>query len=79
MLNLDLSGFVIIKGSRVKTLIFYWSIHAPSKNFSIFLSSAGMSLTKVSLSGNNFMISAQGDFGKLVIDIPTADWGREYR
>jgi hypothetical protein len=34
------------------------------KSFSIFPSPAGMSLTKVSLGGNNFLIPAQGEFGK---------------
>ncbi len=37
------------------------------KKVSIFLSSAGMSLTKLSLAGNNLIIPGQGEFGG---DIP---------
>jgi hypothetical protein len=33
------------------------------KRFEIFLSPAGMSLTKLSLAGNNLIIPAQGEFG----------------
>jgi hypothetical protein len=34
------------------------------KRFAIFLSPAGMSLTKYSLAGNNLIIPAQGEFSK---------------
>jgi hypothetical protein len=34
------------------------------KRFESFLSPAGMSLTKLSLTGNNLIIPGQGEFGK---------------
>jgi hypothetical protein len=39
----------------------------------IFPSSTGMTLTKLSLVGNNSMIPGQGEFGA-VRDIPAGDW-----
>jgi hypothetical protein len=36
------------------------------KRLAIFLSPAGMSLTKLSLAGNNLIIPGQGGFGGLV-------------
>jgi hypothetical protein len=34
------------------------------KRFAIFPSPAGMSITKLSLAGNNLIIPAQGEFGQ---------------
>jgi hypothetical protein len=42
------------------------------KRLTIFPSPAGMSLTKLSLTGNNLIIAGQGEFGKV-----HSDWGRE--
>jgi hypothetical protein len=44
------------------------------KRFAIFLSPAGMSLTKLSLDGNNLIIPAKGEFGQ-----GHPGWGRENR
>jgi hypothetical protein len=41
----------------------YIHIHC-KKKFAIFPSPAGMSLTKLSLDGNNLIIPAQGEFGQ---------------
>ncbi len=38
--------------------------HYTVKNLAIFASPAGMSLTKLSLAGNNLNIPGQGEFGK---------------
>jgi hypothetical protein len=38
------------------------SIHC-KKSLTIFPSPAGMSLTKLSLAGNNFIVTGQGEFG----------------
>jgi hypothetical protein len=44
------------------------------KRLTIFLSPDGMSLTKLSLAGNNFIFPVQGEFGKW-----HPGWGRENR
>ncbi len=43
------------------------------KRFAIFPSTAVMSLTKLSLDGNNLTIPAQGEFGPWDSDIPAGD------
>jgi hypothetical protein len=40
----------------------FMSIHC-KKSFTIFPSPAGMSLTKLSLAGNNLIVTGQGEFG----------------
>jgi hypothetical protein len=40
------------------------STYTVKKGFAIFPSPAGMSLIKLSLDGNNLIISAQGEFGQ---------------
>jgi hypothetical protein len=40
------------------------SMYTCKKRLTIFPSPAGMSLTKLSLSGNNLIIRGQGEFGK---------------
>ncbi len=42
------------------------------KSFAVFPSPAGMSLTNLSLAGNNLIIHGQGEVGK-------RGWGRENR
>ncbi len=46
------------------------SVHC-KKRLAVFLSLAGMSLTKLSLAGNNLIIPGQGEFGKC--DIPPGE------
>ncbi len=50
-----------IKGWESMTLVF--NIHS-KKRLAIFPSPAGMSLTKLSLAGNNWVIPGQGEFGQ---------------
>ncbi len=59
-------------------LEFYWleltkGLHC-KKKWTIFPSPAGMSLTKLSLAGNNLIFPIQGEFGLL-----HPGWGRENR
>ncbi len=42
------------------------------KRLAVFPSPAGMSLTELSLAGNNLIIPGQGEFG--VSDIPAGEW-----
>jgi hypothetical protein len=41
-----------------------WAPYTVKKGLAIFPTPAGMSLTKLSLDGNNLIIPAQGEFGQ---------------
>jgi hypothetical protein len=50
-------------GSSLSEIKLYIGLHC-KKRLAVFPSPAGMSLTKLSLAGNNLIIPGQGEFGK---------------
>ncbi len=61
-------GSSVFCSDTLKPLMHMLSIHCKNR-LAVFLSPAGMSLTKLSLVGNKFRIPGQGEFG----DIPAGD------
>jgi hypothetical protein len=48
----------------INLLLLWQRRYNVKKRIAVFLSPAGMSLTKLSLAGNNLRIPGQGEFGK---------------